>query len=84
MYDVLSVEFEYDCYDCGIKKTTINPVLNVNIIPFYTHAMKGLQEAVDQSCKLPNPTCHCCNSNSIIFKHNGSNHLFIDIECLGN
>jgi len=54
MHNVPSLEFTHQCEDCGLQKKHITPVLSVNTIPFYKEGMKGLQEAIDQCCKITN------------------------------
>jgi len=64
MHNVPSLEFTHQCEDCGLQKKHITPVLNVNTIPFYKEGMKGLQEAIDQYCKITNYVCSCCKIKS--------------------
>jgi len=66
MHNVPSLEFTHQCEDCALqKKKHIIPVLNVNTIPFYKVGMKGLQEVIDQCCKITNYVCSCCKSTKV-------------------
>lgn len=43
--------------------------------------MRGLQNAVNKLCDLPNGICKRCESD-LIFNSIGGPHVFIDLECL--
>lgn len=79
MHNVPSFEFTHQCNDCEFRTKHITPVLYVNIIPFYKNGIKGLQEAIDQCCKLNNYTCNRCKSAKVNSMCIVGNHLFIDI-----
>lgn len=84
MHNVPSLEVIYQCNNCEFYKRYTTSILDVSTIPFYKHGIRGLQEAVDQKRKITGHICTQCDSGQVNVTYINKNHIFIDIECVGN